>query len=415
MPAKATTADDVKALIAAALSEARSAETEALKAQVEAMQAQVAEAEAKAVAATPPAPTPVGPPAVAPAVAQASWGTARRLPGRNFDEKNEETDIEYLQRLVQYPQACHPTLGVHLTNFLKRVCRMGNSIAEQRGTGAFEVPEEFMVQPQQFDNIGALYRAHAGTNELDTTLCTHLNEAISGSWRKEFGNLPARYCVRVAALADKLRSAPSVEVATAISGLINTKFTGKPAEFKTEWVHKMLQITQCGVTIEDVCNAIATAAIGERSKLTQGVMLQQVNDNLAKRRADPDVKPVDPIGLVSNAMMSLAATQQSAVVQAYEQQGGGGGGAGNGRQPSTRDCTRCGRVHQGGSTNCWAKYHSDHSKITSPPTAEEPQGRRSPARVQHLEQQPTRAELAEQIKELKGQLDSKRDKKASKP
>ena len=46
MPAKATTADDVKALIAAALSEARSAETEALKAQVEAMQAQVAEAEA---------------------------------------------------------------------------------------------------------------------------------------------------------------------------------------------------------------------------------------------------------------------------------------------------------------------------------------------------------------------------------
>ena len=58
MPAKAATADDVKALIAAALSGARSAETEALKAQVEAMQAQVAEAEAKAAAATPPAPPP---------------------------------------------------------------------------------------------------------------------------------------------------------------------------------------------------------------------------------------------------------------------------------------------------------------------------------------------------------------------
>ena len=111
MPPKATTADDVKALIAAALSEVRSTETEALKAQVGAMQAQVVEAGAKAAAAAPPAPPTVEPPAVAPAVPQASWGTARRLPGRNFDEKNEETDIGHLQRLAQPRRRATPRPG----------------------------------------------------------------------------------------------------------------------------------------------------------------------------------------------------------------------------------------------------------------------------------------------------------------
>ena len=292
----------------------------------------------------------------------------------------------------------------------------GPAVKRASSRGHFPVPEKYTVaKAAGLATLAGLYEQHEGAFQLDTKLAVELSQAVTGSWRLEFNSLPMRYCCMVEALVRKMRSAPSVQVASAISDLLGTTFTGGPMEFKTSFAAIVTTMRDCEVTIDDLINAVAVGAIGQRSKSTQADMLSQINTNLAARQLDPGVKPLDPIDLVTKSMLELEAVKKTALVQHFD---GTPAAAGTSGQAARTPCGRCGRNNHP-SDRCHAKRHAiTNEEIKSPPTAKAPEGYYQPRapRVQKIEAQQgpgAGAQLDAFRAEMKLALDQKKGK--SKP
>jgi hypothetical protein len=206
----------------------------------------------------------------------------------------------------------------------------------------------------------ALKSGNAASAELDVTLYAVLATCVQGSWTAVFDTIGTPLFSRAfATLYRKAQKSILTMKSSAIRGLTSLQFRGSPEQFSTDFQQVAAALATSKVTIDDLLLAHFQLAIAAKNNIAGASINAELLAHATKTLADPSTKPINPIDFVQRHLSMLTInndTKQQAITMMAE-----ASGAGSSQQMQRyQTCDRCGRKHEGESTDakphtkCWA-------------------------------------------------------------